>query len=142
MIEHPASNGCSSVYACGPLHRQRYINPKLEKELVDFKKEVEGKFAKSETAAFSFPRSQDATHSSLAREDDLTHFLVEASVGLRRRVIIPKTDRKLAAHSKKQFLTQNQRTSKNETSVNLSINYETQEATLSQSNQLKMVRQQ
>jgi len=30
--------------ACGPLKRKRYINPKIELELVDFKNEIEEKF--------------------------------------------------------------------------------------------------
>jgi len=56
MIEHPQKNGCDAVFACGPLNRQRYINPKLEKELVEFKREVEDKFAKSLIASFTYPR--------------------------------------------------------------------------------------
>jgi hypothetical protein len=44
------------VYACGPLHRPRYINPKLEKELVEFKDEVEEKFEKSAIKRFTYPR--------------------------------------------------------------------------------------
>lgn len=56
MIEHLQKNGCHAVYACGPLQRNRYINPKLEKELHDFKKEVEDKFAKSPIAGFNYPR--------------------------------------------------------------------------------------
>jgi hypothetical protein len=31
--------------ACGPLKKERYINQAIEKELVDFKKEIEQKFA-------------------------------------------------------------------------------------------------
>jgi len=42
--------------ACGPLKRQRYINPKIELELVDFKKEIEEKFEKSPLRSFSMPR--------------------------------------------------------------------------------------
>lgn len=56
MIENILKNGCNAVHACGPLTRQRYINPKLEKELSDFKKEVEDKFAKSLIAYFVYPR--------------------------------------------------------------------------------------
>jgi hypothetical protein len=44
MIEHPSKEGLFYSLACGPLTKPRYINPKLEKELVDFKKEVEDKF--------------------------------------------------------------------------------------------------
>jgi len=33
--------------ACGPLKKPRYVNPKIEKELIEFKKEIEDKFQKS-----------------------------------------------------------------------------------------------
>ena len=33
----------------------RYINPKIEEELKDFKKEIEEKFAKSRLKAYNFP---------------------------------------------------------------------------------------
>jgi len=38
--------------ACGPLKKKRYINPKIELELIDFKKEIEEKFAKSPLKKF------------------------------------------------------------------------------------------
>jgi hypothetical protein len=41
--------------ACGPLTKPRYINPKIEAELVDFKKEIEEKFGKSKLRSFKFP---------------------------------------------------------------------------------------
>jgi hypothetical protein len=41
--------------ANGELKRARYINPKIEAELVDFKKEIEEKFAKSKLRTFKFP---------------------------------------------------------------------------------------
>lgn len=50
------SNGFIVALACGPLRKQRYINPKIEKELVDFKREIEGKFAKSAITSFQMPR--------------------------------------------------------------------------------------
>jgi hypothetical protein len=37
------------------LKRERYINQKIEQELVDFKKEIEEKFAKSKLRVFRFP---------------------------------------------------------------------------------------
>jgi hypothetical protein len=37
------------------LQRPRYINPKIEAELIDFKKEIEDKFAKSKLRPFKFP---------------------------------------------------------------------------------------
>ena len=45
--EQVASNGNIIAYACGPLKKQRYVNPKIEIELTDFKKEIEEKFEKS-----------------------------------------------------------------------------------------------
>ena len=50
--EQFAPNGNIIAYACGPLKRKRYINPKIEAELVDFKKEIEEKFAKSPLKKF------------------------------------------------------------------------------------------
>jgi len=41
--------------ACGQQSRPRYINPKIEAELVDFKKEIEDKFNKSKLKTFKFP---------------------------------------------------------------------------------------
>jgi len=37
----------ANVQACVPLKKARYINQKIELELVDFKKEIEEKFYKS-----------------------------------------------------------------------------------------------
>jgi hypothetical protein len=45
--EPRASNGNIIALACGPLKKARYVNPKIELELVDFKKEIEEKFYKS-----------------------------------------------------------------------------------------------
>ena len=55
-MEQRASSGNIIGLACGPLTKQRYINPKIEAELVDFKKEIEEKFAKSKLVSFGFPR--------------------------------------------------------------------------------------
>ena len=38
------------------MKKKRYINPKIELELVDFKKEIEEKFAKSALRKFQMPR--------------------------------------------------------------------------------------
>ena len=47
-VDEPrASNGNIIALACGPLKKPRYINSKIEQELVDFKKEIEEKFQKS-----------------------------------------------------------------------------------------------
>lgn len=53
--EQRTSTGNIVALACGPLKRERYINQKIEQELVDFKKEIEEKFAKSKLRAFKFP---------------------------------------------------------------------------------------
>ena len=42
--------------ACGPLHQPRYINPKIEEELKEFKAEISQKFKASEmNRNFVFP---------------------------------------------------------------------------------------
>jgi hypothetical protein len=59
-VERRAANGNYIAYACGPiLGRSRYINERIELELVDFKKEIEEKFAGSAVNAnFKFPRQE------------------------------------------------------------------------------------
>ena len=50
-------NGNTPAYACGPLKKERYINPKIEQELLEFKQEIEEKFLESEVnSKFVFPR--------------------------------------------------------------------------------------
>ncbi|CDW74935.1 UNKNOWN [Stylonychia lemnae] len=134
MIEHPQKNGCDAVYACGPLSRQRYINPKLEKELVDFKKEVEDKFSKSLLSTFAYPRislphdsQDDLTLINIDHNNDLSQFLSEAEVNYSKAQRAPKTVRKLLDHTS--FL--NYQTeglgsanSNMQPSINMSINYE------------------
>jgi hypothetical protein len=34
------SEGYIKAYACGPLTKPRYINPRIEKELIDYKVEL------------------------------------------------------------------------------------------------------
>ena len=53
--EQRTSKGNIVALACGPLTRKRYINKKIEAELVEFKKEIEEKFAKSKLRSFTFP---------------------------------------------------------------------------------------
>jgi hypothetical protein len=53
--EEKTPEGSIIGYACGPLKKHRYINPKIELELIEFKKEVEGKFNKSPLKPFVFP---------------------------------------------------------------------------------------
>ena len=57
--EQRTSQGNIIALACGPLKRRRYINPKIELELVDFKKEIEEKFAKSPLKKFQMPRKAE-----------------------------------------------------------------------------------
>ena len=55
--ESRAPNGNYIGFTGRPLENinDRYINPKIEEELKDFKKEIEEKFAKSKLKAFQFP---------------------------------------------------------------------------------------
>ena len=46
-LERKATNGNYIAYACGPLRHPRYVNEKIEEELVEFKNEIEEKFATS-----------------------------------------------------------------------------------------------
>ncbi|PCI27390.1 hypothetical protein COB52_04875 [Candidatus Kaiserbacteria bacterium] len=58
-----ASNGNIIGLACGPLSRPRYINDKIEVELLEFKREIEERFAKSDVnAKFVFPLMQQQLH--------------------------------------------------------------------------------
>ena len=57
--EQRTSQGNIIALACGPLKRKRYINPKIELELVDFKKEIEEKFAKSALRKFKMPKKPE-----------------------------------------------------------------------------------
>ena len=56
----------------GPLKRKRYINDKIELELIEFKKEIEEKFAKSALKTFVMPRKkseQQVTSTELAKNE-------------------------------------------------------------------------
>ncbi len=47
-VERRTADGNYIAYACGPIiARPRYINEAIELELVDFKREIESKFASS-----------------------------------------------------------------------------------------------
>ena len=46
-MERKAANGNYVAFACGPLKRPRYINERIEQELIEFKKEIEDRFSKS-----------------------------------------------------------------------------------------------
>ena len=65
-MERRAANGNYVSYACGPLRRPRYINEKIELELVEFKKEIEEKFAKSKVnKLFRFPLMSEKESTTL-----------------------------------------------------------------------------
>ena len=56
-VEKVLPNGNIVAFACGPLLKERYINPKIEQELVEFKQEIEDKFHESDVnRQFRFPR--------------------------------------------------------------------------------------
>ena len=50
--EQRTSKGNIIALACGPLRKKRYINPKIEVELVDFKKEIEENINRNNLAPF------------------------------------------------------------------------------------------
>lgn len=58
--EQRTSQGNIIALACGPLKKKRYINHKIELELVDFKKEIEEKFEKSPLRRFVMPLMQQS----------------------------------------------------------------------------------
>lgn len=72
--EKTTSQGYIIALACGPLKKQRYINPKIEQELVDFKKEIEDKFQNSKLQTFVFPRVARAPNRK-KRSADTTDFI-------------------------------------------------------------------
>ena len=58
---HPESPSRYTVaLACGPLTKPRYVNPKIEQELIEFKAEIKQKFHASEmNRTFKFPRTAE-----------------------------------------------------------------------------------
>jgi hypothetical protein len=51
------ANGYIACLACGPKAEPRYINTKIEEELIEFKAEISEKFSKSKmNSNFRFPR--------------------------------------------------------------------------------------
>ena len=60
-VERRAANGNYIAYACGLIiGRSRYINERIELELVEFKREIEEKFGNSAVNAnFRFPRKTE-----------------------------------------------------------------------------------
>ncbi|CAI2359302.1 unnamed protein product [Moneuplotes crassus] len=54
MVLHRLSNGNIPAYAAGPLKRERYVNPKMESELINFKKQVEKRFKRSAIKDYKF----------------------------------------------------------------------------------------
>ena len=65
------SNGNIAAFACEPLKRERYINPKMEVELVNFKAELEKRFKKSAIQGFMFPRTQTYNSGSHSSHHDI-----------------------------------------------------------------------
>ncbi len=51
------------------MKKKRYINPKIELELIEFKKEIEDKFAKSAIKTFVMPRKKLVDESNEQREN-------------------------------------------------------------------------
>ena len=47
-VKRPSGTTYEVTLACGPLQKKRYINAKIEEELVEFKAEIKDKFHKSE----------------------------------------------------------------------------------------------
>ena len=63
ILEKRLPNGNIPCFACGPLKKERYINPKIETELVEFKEEIEEKFHQSDVnKKFVFPRSAETVN--------------------------------------------------------------------------------
>lgn len=55
------SNGYQVALACGPLLKPRYINPKIEEELAEFKEEILQKCTSSNmNRTYKFPLMQPA----------------------------------------------------------------------------------
>ena len=55
--EKKLPSGNIPAFACGLLKKERYINPKIEQELVEFKEEIEEKYLASDVnKQFTFPR--------------------------------------------------------------------------------------
>ena len=92
MIEHPIENSTYTYsLACGPLKKHRYINPKLERELVDFKLEVEGKHKLSSIKDYIFPRRGNITVSSRKRRvitNKIAESMRESTPGINIREMI------------------------------------------------------
>ena len=58
-VERRVASGNYLGFACGPLRRPRYINERIELELVEFKQEIEERFEASKVnRMFKFPRSK------------------------------------------------------------------------------------
>jgi hypothetical protein len=79
MIEHPLENSTYTYsLACGSLKKHRYINPKLERELVDFKLEVEAKHKLSSIKDYLFPRRRGNITVSSRKRRVITNKIAES----------------------------------------------------------------
>lgn len=90
--EQRTSQGNIIALACGPLKRKRYINPKIELELVDFKKEIEEKFAKSPLKKFQMPRKPEPTEAQASGELSLGQGIFGQSRIQKGRQLAQSTD--------------------------------------------------
>jgi hypothetical protein len=78
LLEWPnPTNGSIFALAFVPLHKQRYVNHKLERELIQFRKEVEGKHAKAETARYRFPRQSEKGVAGNGRPQAADHMKIK-----------------------------------------------------------------
>ena len=70
-------NGNIVAYACGEFTGKRYINDKIEQELVEFKQEIEEKFAESEmNKTYRFPKVA-VNSSNISQNNLITSHLSE-----------------------------------------------------------------
>ena len=61
-------SGYTVSLACGPLKKARYINPKIEKELVEFKEEISEKYEASDmNKTYSFPKKSGQINPRISR---------------------------------------------------------------------------
>ena len=89
--EQRTPGGNIIALACGPLKRKRYINPKIEVELVDFKKEIEEKFAKSPLRGFVMPKKAPESHDTSPAEANATGLFNQSRIQ-KGRMLAQSTD--------------------------------------------------
>ncbi|CDW81276.1 UNKNOWN [Stylonychia lemnae] len=83
-VERRAANGNYIAFACGPLRRPRYINERIEQELLEFKEEIEERFAKSKVNQdFTFPFQ--STGPQLKKDDSKRKIQMDKFLELQKR---------------------------------------------------------